>query len=529
MSRPDGPSALAPEPSLTAHRPSVGGNGLRPAAGGPRLQVQALAPAAALLLVVSGAAVGAYSVPRYEVWIVLAYAALAAVLAVSAVRGLRPAVRPPAGSAAVRIGAVLALAVDAVLIEQVPSFSYVTGLRQTYLLALAAGAALVAAALIALPRSLTADLALTAAACGYAVVAGAALRLDAAPRIDVWYTLQGAADGLLQGQDMYQQVWVAPPGPMQAFTYLPWMAVLLAPGRWLLGDVRWALVAVTLGTAFLFRAMPAASAHRMRAVAADGRATSPSADGSPDVAAARGVSRAVSGALSRVLSKTVSRDSLSATAAAALLLLLPGTQTQVEQAWTEPLLLACLTLAMFALARGNGVLAVVAVALALASKQHILLLLPVLAAWPRFGVRRALASAGLAAALVLPWVIADPGAIWHDTVTLLVNFPPLRFADTAYIAVLNEWGVQPPFWLTGALVLGTLGGAAFVAHRFDPPAPVLVRWCALVLFVANLVNKQAFYNQYWLVAGLVLLSWAVPATAIGSPRKPSPSPTPTLP
>ena len=483
---------------------------------------------------------GAYSVPRYEVWIVLVYTALAAALAVSAVRGLRPGIRPPAaGSAAVRVGATLALVVDAALIEQVPSFSYVTGLRQSYLLALAAGAAVVAAVLIAMPWTPAADLALTAAACGYAVVAGAALRLDAAPRIDVWYTLQGAADGLLHGQDMYQQVWVAPPGPMQAFTYLPWMAVLLAPGRWFLGDVRWALVAMTLGTAFLFRAMPAAAAHRLRPTPPDSLGT-PSADGSPAIpsgespavsppsplpAAAAGVPLR-----SAAAGRVASRASLSAAAAATLLLLLPGTQTQVEQAWTEPLLLGCLTLAMFALVRGNGVLAVVAVALALASKQHILLLLPVLAAWPRFGVRRAIASAGLAAALILPWVIADPGAIWHDTVTLLVNFPPLRFADTAYIAVLNEWGVQPPFWLTGALVLGTLGGGAFVAHRFDPPAPVLVRWCALVLFVANLVNKQAFYNQYWLVAGLVLLSWAIPATAVGSPREhvPTPSRSPNL-
>jgi hypothetical protein len=32
-----------------------------------------------------------------------------------------------------------------------------------------------------------------------------------------------------------------------------------------------------------------------------------------------------------------------------------------------------------------------------------------------------------------------------------------------------------------------------------------------VLLVANLVNKQAFYNQYWLVAALVLTSWAVDA------------------
>jgi hypothetical protein len=43
--------------------------------------------------------------------------------------------------------------------------------------------------------------------------------------------------------------------------------------------------------------------------------------------------------------------------------------------------------------------------------------------------------------------------------------------------------------------------------------PAVLRWAALVLFVASLVNKQAFYNQYWLVAAVVLLSWAVPPRA----------------
>ncbi len=38
-----------------------------------------------------------------------------------------------------------------------------------------------------------------------------------------------------------------------------------------------------------------------------------------------------------------------------------------------------------------------------------------------------------------------------------------------------------------------------------------MRWLALVLLVANLVNKQAFYNQYWLSAALVALSLVAPS------------------
>jgi hypothetical protein len=47
-------------------------------------------------------------------------------------------------------------------------------------------------------------------------------------------------------------------------------------------------------------------------------------------------------------------------------------------------------------------------------------------------------------------------------------------------------------------------------HRRNPGVAELIRWCALTLLVANLVNKQAFYNQYWLVVALMVLSWALP-------------------
>jgi hypothetical protein len=432
---------------------------------------------------VSGAAAGAFSVPRYDVRIVVVYVGLLAVLAAATARGLR---RPLSAPPVTRLAGGVALLVTAVLIWAVPAFSYVTGPAAGTLRAVGAGGALVAAVLAALPWRRGADAALLVATACYAATAAAALRLDPAPRIDVWYTLQGAADGLLHGSDMYRQVWVGPPGPMPFFTYLPWMAVLLAPARWLAGDVRWALVLITLCTAVMIRRLPL---------------------GPPWDRAGTAVPRGDA--------------ETGAGLAAALLVLLPGTLTQVEQAWTEPLLLACLTLTMFALTRRNGLLAVVALAVALASKQHILLLLPLFAAWPRFGPRRAVASTLFAGALVLPWFAADPGAMWHDTVTLLVNFPALRFADTAYIAILNEWGVQPPFWLTGAVVAVTVATATIVVRRQNPPPAGLLRWCALVLFVANLVNKQAFYNQYWLVAGLVLVSWAAPVAPL-PPRPQSP-------
>jgi hypothetical protein len=199
---------------------------------------------------------------------------------------------------------------------------------------------------------------------------------------------------------------------------------------------------------------------------------------------------------------------LVATGAAGLLLVLPGTATQVEQAWTEPLLMACLAGWALAVRRRRMVLAILCLALGVASKQHLTVLLPVLAVWPVFGWRRVIATAGLAGVFVLPWFIASPPDMIHDTVTMLVNFQPLIFADTLFIAAINELSWTPPFFLTGAAVLITLGSAIRRVHRQQPDLANVLRWAALVLFVANLVNKQAFYNQYWLVAALVVISLA---------------------
>ena len=62
------------------------------------------------------------------------------------------------------------------------------------------------------------------------------------------------------------------------------------------------------------------------------------------------------------------------------------------------------------------------------------------------------------------------------------------------------------------MVVATLAAIVAVVHRRQPDLPELLRWLALMLLVANIVNKQAFYNQFWLVAALVAASWATSAS-----------------
>jgi hypothetical protein len=155
---------------------------------------------------------------------------------------------------------------------------------------------------------------------------------------------------------------------------------------------------------------------------------------------------------------------------------------------------------------------VIPLALACASKQHLALLLPILLVWRPFGWRRTVATGALTGVLLLPWFLAGPSDFVHDTISLLVSFHPIRFANTLYLLALNTYGVTLPFWLTGLVVLASLVAIVAVVRRRQPDLPELLRWLALMLLVANIVNKQAFYNQFWLVAALVAASLASSAS-----------------
>lgn len=414
-------------------------------------------------------ALATHSVVRYRWWIVVGYVAVAAVvvgLAWTARDDRGPGSGPRAGgwvpSAALALVGLVNLAV--------PAFSYLDDSGQLLVRIVLGVSCLVVAGLLLPGRGASRALALAAALAGAAVTAVLVVLGDPAPRIDVWVILQQSADAMAEGESIYARTWVGSPGIADAFAYLPWTAVLSAPGRWLAGDVRWALAVLVL--------------------------------------------------LSAVLVAAVGRWRRPALAAAALLLLAPGSGTLVEQAWTEPTVLVGLAGWALLVRSGRAWWAVVPLAVALASKQHVVALLPLLAVWPRFGWRRTVVAAGGAGLLVAPWVLAGVGDFWHDTVTTMLDLPPLVFADTLYTLVLNETGVRLPVLVVGVVVLGVLVAAVVALRRRPVGLAGLLTWCAAVLLVANLVNKQAFYNQFWLVGALLLLAVAASSGAV------SPAPAP---
>lgn len=431
-----------------------------------------------------------WSVVRFRVAIVLTLTAVCGLLAWWLVTETR-----------VRMGRrtmALALCGAAVVGLAVPLWSWLSdGWEWTARIALAIGAL---GAALALGRNRP-GLAWVAAISAYVAASVIAITTDHRPKIDVWVILQQSSDALARFENFYTMTWTGSPGIKDAYTYLPWSTVLLAPGRWLFGDVRWMLLIWSL-------VLAAGIWQLSRPIGAPTR-----------IAAAEGSVRSRAGGARselrhRLLAATGAADARWATAAAICLILLPpGTLTQVDQAWTEPLLLTALVWWAVLVRSGRSWWAIVPLALACASKQHLALVLPLLLCWRSFGPARAIATGALTGVLIAPWFITAPADFVHDTITLLVGFHPIKFANTWYLLALNKFGVTLPFWITGLVILGTLAAGMIAVRRRQPPLGELLRWVALVLLAANLVNKQAFYNQFWLVAGLVAVSLVADAAA----------------
>jgi hypothetical protein len=414
----------------------------------------------------------------YELVSVLVFVAMAFLLAT--VLAARPEITLPGGPlAAVPVAVLL---IGSVVVFQ-PTYLVPHEALVMRLTVLACSAVLCLLWVVNRPGTAVASCAVSAVV--LVVTAWIPIRGVPTPGNDVWFSLQQGIDGLGRGDNMYLMTWTGvPPGQVtDAFTYLPMSAVLLAPARWLAGDVRWGLAVCVLVSSVLLLV-----------------AARPSTSG---------------GGSSRLWF-----------APACLLPLTAGHPLQVEMSWTEPLLLALLLGSVLSTLHGRHWLAMGLLALALASKQHIWLLLPLLAAWRPFGLRRATFAAVAAAAFCLPWFIADPRAMFRDTVTFLIDYPASDRSSTVF-ALLDRAGVGLPAAVAGAAVLAAVIWCSRRMMRRDAKASELCLATALVLLVANLVNKQAYYNQWWLVGSLILSALAFAEKPPPAPAQPMPGYAPT--
>lgn len=309
------------------------------------------------------------------------------------------------------------------------------------------------------------------------LAAAYAMVVAGSPRalIDVWVILQGAAAGMWRGDNPYtMRFGQVPAGQVNdCFNYLPATFAVPAPGWWLLGDVRYTEAALMFAgvAAVVWRARRAATASRV------------------------------------------------AVPVALLVGLLAGSLHDVQQAWNETMLVGLLVGAAVLADRGRTWWAVACLAVAVATKQHVAVLLPLLLFWPAFGWRRTAAAAAGGAALILPWFLASPQRFTTCTLTYFLDLPPRHDS-------LSIWQWLPHGVGTVVLLLiAALGYALAVTRLPRDGAGLLLGW-GLVLAGWDLVNKQSFLNQWLLVAQLVVAGVALAASRAARPETAPPPPPP---
>ena len=350
-----------------------------------------------------------------------------------------------------------------------PAQRYARGRTETVSHALLIAAAVLLLVLAVLPERsgrATADRVLHAAVLTLATVSGVfGIRAYPRPSIDDWHILQGSARALAHLHNIYGHAWPGADGHL--LPYLPASAALLTPSYLVLSDVRYGLLAALL----------------LAAVA---------------VAGLRG--------------KSGARQPL---VLSGMVLVYPWVLYGVEQSWPEPLLLALVGGMVLAVQRRRTGVALGCLTLALLTKQHAVLLLPFAAVWPAFGWRRTLAAAAIAAAVLAPWVLADPQQFWHGAVSYNLTLPP-RHDSLSLFATSIRAGHPPSFLL---VPVGVLAALLVGLWRLPRTATGFGYGSAWLLAVFDLLNKQSFFNEWSLVVGLIVLALATTATAVPGPGR----------
>lgn len=281
------------------------------------------------------------------------------------------------------------------------------------------------------------------------------IRFDSRPNIDVWVFLTQGADGLAHGVDQYSSCWVGNTDPLTdcVYSYLPGVALMTTPFKFVLGDVRYAWVACTLLASFLIWRLA-------------GPRFGP--------------------------------------ALASLITIQPLWVFLIDRAWPEPMAFAALCCTVWSVRTRRYAVAILAFGLALATKQTLVVLIPLAAWWPEFGLRRTFHSALVAAGIVLPWLLWDPRGLLHDTVTFHLTLPP-RMDALSLQSLLLRHGVHVPIAVSLSV---TILAIVFVARLLPRNAFGFALGSALVLLVFDLSFKVAFFNEHSIVLWLVILALA---------------------
>jgi uncharacterized membrane protein len=187
-----------------------------------------------------------------------------------------------------------------------------------------------------------------------------------------------------------------------------------------------------------------------------------------------------------------------------LVVLQPWVLYLIEQSWPEPLLLALVAGMVWAGLRNRPVLAVLCFAAALATKQHVLIMAPLAALWPAFGLRRTVYSVLAAGAFIAGWLLADPHQFVQGAISYNLKLPPRHDSLSLFTTAIRA-GHTPSFTVVPLLLLVFLLLALWLLPR---TATGFLLGSAWLLGGFNLLNKQSFFNEWSFVLGLIVLGLA---------------------
>ncbi len=188
--------------------------------------------------------------------------------------------------------------------------------------------------------------------------------------------------------------------------------------------------------------------------------------------------------------------------AAVLFLFTPRSLFVVAQAWTEPLIVLLLVIAL-SIGIWRRALLPVALGLLIAVKQHLVLVLamaPLLVPAPRSSatlIRAAAMAVAVAGVITLPFLVWDPGGFWRSLIALQVQ-QPFRADALSYPAWLR---LDNPT-LGAALGFAAIvpAGALAIVRAARTPSGFAATVGVVYLFFFAF-NKQAFANYYYFIIG----------------------------
>jgi hypothetical protein len=320
---------------------------------------------------------------------------------------------------------------------------------------------------------------------GHTLVGADVIRHTKPPFIDVFYFQQESTSALLHGHNPYEVRYRNIYAPATDYygadicngeyltvshPYPPLTLLMAAPAR-LLGDVRWAHLAALELAALLIAIAPAGHFIPFSPGGFAGSiALSPKYPARPPGLNGEEI----------------------APLAAALLLFCPRALMVVYFAWTEAMVAVCVAMVVYSAIRAPRYLWV-ALGLALASKQYMVLLLPLMLRWT--DRRQVAKSLALAAAITLPFFLWNPAAFMRSVVLMQLR-QPFRVDALSFPAIIARFtGVQIPavfgLFVAGAVIFWTWRVAPRTIAGFAVAS-------ALILIAFFVFNKQAFCNYYFL-------------------------------